>query len=349
MAISNPCRTVLFLFPLALIIAFSPIAWGQAADSGWVVDSGLKMHLGYFVEPEPVIPEAQAATMPVIALTPESKEFEPDITNISLSGIRGLGFPLPDRPHPETFTFFLKFFAYPQFLSAAGSFEKIFERFLLSKMTELPVLKEFAGKPGNVVVKMGNIAPATTVFTAQKPYPPFRLPKTPFKTPAGEASPQDFFDSNIPFSSIYLTPAANEPADLSADDRAKWSANGVLSFHKQLVAVYEQNLKELKVADPQKTRCFQVPLPGERGKDPTVFASLELLQTPFVFGNFRDLPMPHDPKKIFLSGLLLVHYSEFKGPAGTTPENLVIHSPEFEKQFKAEKAYVLEIGSVVRF
>ncbi|MBF0545771.1 MAG: hypothetical protein HQM08_15115 [Candidatus Riflebacteria bacterium] len=59
--------------------------------------------------------------------------------------------------------------------------------------------------------------------------------------------------------------------------------------------------------------------------------------------------MPHNPKKIFLSGLLLVYYAEYQVPAGKTLSEQVINSPEFNKEFPAKNASVLEVGSVVRF
>jgi len=334
-------------FSVLVLIACSASLLARTAESGWLIDNGLKLHLAYFVEPDPSIPSGvPTASTPWTALTPESKEPEPDISNISLAGILGLGFPLPSRNQAEGFTFFLKFFSYPAHLSASTSFGKIFKTFQLPKLPTFAALREYVRKPGNVLVKKGFIAPLGTAFTAKAPFPAFVLPTKAVKISAGETSAQDFFDSHVPFSSIYVTPTIPEPLDATANDKAKWSAAGVLAFHKELVSSFEKNLTELKGAQPEKFRYFQVPNQNPKASRLTI---LKIQTSPFVFGNFRDLPMPHDPKKIFLSGLLLVYYAEYPLSVGKNPADVSISSPEFNKEFKAENESVLEVGSVVRF
>lgn len=340
--------SVSLVFSLILFLApCSEVVFGQTTDAGWLIDNELKLHLAFFHDSEPVFPpKTPVATTPWLALTPESQEAEPDITNISLAGILGLGFPLPQRDKAEGFTFFLKFYDFPSFLSPSASFGKFFDRFMLSKLPSFARLQEYVKIPGNVVVKKGYIAPVGTEFTAKTPYPAFVLPAKPFQSSGGEMSPQDFFDANVPFSSIYVTPGTPEPSDANADDKAKWSAGGVLIFHRELLAIFEKDLTELKGAEPEKFRYFQVPGADKTAPGLTV---LKIQVQPFVFTNFRDLPMPHDPKKIFLSGLLLVYATTYHLPAGSLLAELVIDSPEFRRDFPVERSSVLEVGSVVRF
>lgn len=336
---------ICFFTVLGLLVSGSMVLAQPAAEE-WIIDNGLKLHLAYVHNERLNLPkETPMTNTSWLGLTPESVEAAPDITNINLAGILGLGFPLATRDNPGSFTFYLKFFEYPAFLSAPTSFGKIFDRFRLHHLPGFAQLQEYVKVSGNVLVKLGHIAPTGTEFSSKAPYPALSLPSAAIKMPTGEVSPQDYFDSEIPFSSIYVTPASPEPLDATPENKAKWSAEGVIAFHKALIVAFEKNLKELKGAEPEKFRYFSAPSTEKT----SALSVLKIPLQPMLFGNFRDLPMPQDPKKVFLSGLLLVYSTDYRLADGKNPAEQIIDSPEFLRDFPKESPSVLEVGSVVRF
>lgn len=228
----------------------------RSADSAWRIDGDLRFHLA-------ALGDWPGAPVPGLGFEPDE---EPDITNIPLSGLQGLGFPVTGNP--EGMTFYLKFFRYPEGLDPARSARLVLEPTLAFQMGEGEELRRFVDGGGHVVVKKGLVQKSGYPFGLEDPYPPLR------------AGTQAELDDSVIFSSLYVLP--EDPKGASAD--------GVLAFHRELLELYRQSFGP----------------PEDLGKQ-WRFGHLRLPKEPMVFANYLDLPMPQDPKRVFLSGLLLVY------------------------------------------
>ncbi|HAH08200.1 MAG TPA: hypothetical protein DCM05_17020 [Elusimicrobia bacterium] len=239
-----------------------------------------------------VPPEGKTETPRSLGYAPSHS---PDIDNINLESILALGFPLPGREPPKDYKLYLKLFEYPKAFSPKDSVLPILKAYHLERLSGSKTLRAFVSRGRNLSVKAGFIDKADRTFTAEHPFPPLVVSK------AGQKD----FDRRVPFSSLYLTP----------------SVAGVRAFHEELLAAYEKRLKAVDGPEPGKYRYFD---DGE--------ALLKVPKEPMVFENWREMPMPADPKRQFLSALLLVYRSEKRASK--------------ESPLPAES--VLEVGSVVR-
>ncbi|MFZ5812781.1 MAG: hypothetical protein ACOY4F_12105, partial [Thermodesulfobacteriota bacterium] len=326
-------------------IAHALTAVPDMAARGWRMDPELGVQLAFFRAMAPR-PGRNFLAAPPVLLTPQSTAHGPDITNIALSGILGLGFPLPTTRNPDADVFYLKLFTYPDSLDQVVSTGAVFADFLVDRLSEFPALRDFAAKSGNVRVKKGHIAPKGHSFTPQNPYPPLVVPRHSVRVGGKTLSPQQWFDASLPFSSIYLTPAEPEPAGLLEAARAAWSAGGVVAFHREILAFYARTLPELSGVDGAKFRYF-LASPGTVGAG--TVSILKIPREPFVFANYADLPMPQDPDTVFLSGLLLLYRTDYAaGPGAPLLADVTVGSSIFRRHYAARKAHVFEVGSVVR-
>lgn len=327
------------LIAIALVTCFSaPL---HAEGPAWAVDGKLGFHFAFFDADEHAADDVWKA-VPAVQVTPNAVPGAADITNIDLDGIRGLGFPLPARTTPGSSTFFLKFFEFPAWLSAEAAANRVVDRFGLHLLPDAGTFKAWLSKPDNLRVKKGFVAPTGQVFSPDKPYPALVIPQKDVTAAGVSLAPQNYFDKYTPFLSLYLNPAEPEPAGISENDRAVWSGKGVLAFHKALAESYSKNYTSVKGSEPDKYSYFR--LPGASG----TVTILKLPLKPMTFeANWRDLPMPENPEKVFLSALLLIYRYEYQatGPLG---DGTVVDSPEFAAATKLLDAQVLEAGSVVR-
>lgn len=268
-----PLLRLLALSALLLLAAFPSRASGPGSlSSAWRIDRDLGFHLA-------TLGEGSGAASPSLGLSPEPC---PDITNIPLGALQGLGFPVPGAP--EGRTFYMKFYRYPEALDPVQSAARVLEPTLAFQLGGGQELRRFVAEPRAVVVKKGLVDATGRAWDATNPFPPLR------------ASSQGELDRSVVFSSLYVQPA--EPAPGSP---AEASAAGVRAFHRELLDLYR--------------RTFGAPEDGGgtwRFTDGT--RALRVQKEPMVFENYRELPMPQDPKRIFLSGLLLVYEDAPGGP-----------------------------------
>ncbi len=302
-------------------------AW-RGRHSAWRVDRRSGFHLAWHDETD----RPGRSAVPLL-----SAPWKADITNISMTGLRDLGFPVSD-PAPEGRNFYLKFFACPSGIDPVVSARRAMAPLLVLQMAGAPEIEATLARPGGVVVKKGVVALAGDPFSPAHPFPPCCVPTGP--------GAQEEFDLRTPFTSLYVQPATPIGASLegaSAPGRqggaaascprtlagtpAAGSADGVLAFHCELLDLLARTWPEVEGPDPQRFRTFQdLSQPGR-----TVL--IRVLRQPLVFQNFRELPMPEDPKRVFLTGLLLVYRDVYAGQPG--------QSPPLDSR-------VFEVGSVVR-
>ena len=193
-------------------------------------------------------------------------------------------------------------------------------------------------------VKKAVIAPSGCLFSGDRPYPALILPQRNVLVGVEPLSPQAYFERQVPFLSLYLKPTGKEPSGISEDERVAWSGNGVKAFHKALLEAWGANFETLPGAEPDAFTYFRVP----SGTEARTVTILKVPATPATFEkNWRDLPMPENPRKVFLSALLLVFRNEYL-LTGTLEAGTAVDSPEFRAVTRPLVAQVLEVGSVVR-
>jgi len=270
-----------------------------------------------------------------------SKSFLPDITNITYKGFSDLGFPIPAVSSPETFNVFIKLFEFPESFVPRKSAIPIIEGFALDRLDAGKEVIGYSLNKRNLAVKLSLIAKSDSVFSPQTPYPAF-------EADASDAGAQSEFNRATLFSSLYLTPKTLNANSIGVDEIARHSASGVRAFHKDILAVYDRDFMHLSSVTGGKYHIFGLKTGGEKGRE-TVLTVIKVPYEPMVFNNWRDLPMPHDPSKIFLSGLLLIYRDEYVPRGGVMPEIIPqIGSSAFACAFEKKSSHVLEIGSVVK-
>ncbi len=282
-------------------------AW-RTRSSAWRVDRRLGFHLAWHDERERPGTPARALLSP---------PWKADITNIAMSGLRDLGFPIRHAV-PEGLNFYLKFFECPAGVDPLVSARRALSPLLVPQMAGFSEIREVLAQPGGVVIKKGVVAPAGDPFSPEHPFPPCLVPSG--------AGGQDEFDLRTPFTSLYVQGDGSTSRTL-AGTPAEGSADGVLAFHAELLELLAATWTEVEGPDPSRFRTFQDrSQPGR-----TVLVRIPL--APLVFQDFRSLPMPEDPERVFLTGLLLVYRDVYAGQPGS--ENLL-------------DSRLLEVGSVVR-
>lgn len=291
-----------------LIALFMLNAVGFAAAPGWKIDKALRFQLAYV--PDGKVETGKQTEMP--KSLGYTSDYTPDIDNINLADIKGLGFNLPDRADARSYKLYLKLYNFPVMLRPRATAIPIIREFHLDKVTGGKDIMRFAGVRENLAVKYAFIDKADRQFTAENPFPPLTV------SGGGEFAAK--FNDAVLFCSLYLNPEG-KPEGKSADELASASAQGVVAFHRNLLLYYRTALKPANGPDSDKYEYFNA---GD-GK-----SVLKIPKTPLVFSNWRDLPMPSNPNKHFLSGLLLIYLMRSDAAGVLVPQT------------------VFEVGSIVR-
>lgn len=330
------------LLMLLFLGTLSPAAFGAAA--GWRINRDIRFHYAFF--------DPQESNNRIFVESPDSAGFfpsyAPDITNIPLRGLIDLEFPVPKEAGADQLKFYLKFYRFPESLDPQVTMHRQLNDFLLYKMNGGEDIYSYAAKRENLWIKKGHIAADSFRFSSTAAFPPLQVPRS----ENSAVSAQEKFDQAIPFSSLYVKPAEPLPTQLNRDQQAAWSTRGLINFHRELERLYLSNYAELRGVDGDKYRYFGR-IDYNRGSADTTGALtvLRVMRQPMIFANYASLPMPHDPARIFLTGLLLVHKSVYTGrnPASVMSGEIKISSAAFEAAYAKVSAHVLEIGSVVIF
>ena len=324
-------KNILCVFLVSILFAgfsFSLNAGAEDLQDGWKIDKELKYHLAYLPEKEPEEGDFEEP-LPV----GYTEDYMPDIANINLAGIIGLGFPLPSVEKAEDYNLYLKIYNFPECFEVEKSVLFGLNYYLLDKIKDGDFIYDFAADPHNVAVKKAFIEKSDKIFTEENSFPPLKV----------SSEEQDNFNEDIIFYSLYVNPAEEKSFDTS-DENARWSAEGVLAFHKELIKTYKENLWSASGAESDKYYYFLKF--HENSKD--TFSVIKLQKEPFVFDNWRDMPMPADPGHMFLSGLLLIDGRDYKINRAICPSEVMVESTEFFENYEEIKGNVFEVGSVVR-
>jgi len=304
-----------------------------ARNLGWNIDKTLKFQLVYLADNERAILPANQMPEPLLKNIPA---FKPDIDNIVYKNILELGFPLPARDNPAALKLYLKLYAWPEHLNSSRSSNRIFDAFMLNEVRGGSRLYKSSQNPANVYLKYALIESANNVYSENKP---FCAPKMPV---------QCEFDASLPFSSIYVTPSNLSHRGAEAD-KALASAQGVVAFYAALSKVYERSLYLLAMTGEKKyfadfRRC------SDNSDKICAVRIYEMPLKPMLFTNYRDLPMPQDVTKVFLSGLLLVKLTDYDAYSPISMElvkNMRPGTDLFDSNFHSVWSHMLEVGSVL--
>jgi len=305
----------------------------NAVTPGWKINQNLRFHLGYLPQTGAVNVSGQLS--PALQNIPA---YEPDITNIGYKDILKLGFPLPTRSAPEELKLYLKLYEFPKSLDHVISAEKVLDSFFLKNIPGGKELYAYIQSRSQVQVKYAAIDSSDKSFSKVQPF-------------AGTApKKQDDFDSSVPFSSVYVVPEKSAKATTESEMAAA-SAAGVLAVHRAIIDLYSRTFIQLgegaaqdKVFFAEQRRC------SDRPEELCGLRVFEIQKKPFVFQNYKDLPMPQDPKRVFLSGLLLVKVTDYAAKNPVIPSRisaLVPGTAEFASLFNAVWSHLLEVGSVL--
>jgi hypothetical protein len=309
------------------------------AKTGWIIDRDIRFHYAYFDPDE--APGDGAFEYPPPATF--SRPYLPDITNIMLKGLNDFEFPVPVAGNDDKRKFYLKFYRFPASLDPQVTMHRVLNDFLLFRMHGKEDIYSYVADRANVLIKKGFIAADTFKFSQAVAFPPLRV------AAGGAKSPQMSFDKAIPFSSLYVKPAENPGRQLTRDQKAAWSTRGLVEFHRELQLVYQTNYTEVAGVEADKFRYFACTAYG--GQQPVALTVIRMPRKPMIFGNYENLPMPHDPDRVFLTGLVLVHKYTYasKNPAEVISGAVKVGSEGFAADNAETSAHVLEIGSVVIF
>lgn len=317
------------------------IAWAAAPDA-WLIDREIRFHHAYFNPTETQDPSRIETPAPAGF----TSAFTPDITNISLSALVDMGFPFQRPSGPEPQKFFLKFYQFPASVDPQITANRILSEYLLYKLTGPENVVAYAGHRENLWIKDGHIAPAAAEFSRERPFPPLRVRIDRL----GGRSTQAQFDRLIPFSSLYVKPTAKAPPNLSRDQQAAWSTSGLVALHQELEKIYQDSFNEVQGDEPDKYRYF-VRLGNYSGQNDrsNELLVLRLPRHPLIFDNYANLPMPQDPARFFLTGLVLISKTIYAGedPLAVLSGNIRVGSASFSTAYTELSSHVLEIGSVV--
>ena len=340
-----------------IVLIITMLATGEKAKesianeplvNNWEIDKELKFHYAYL--PKKGIFREEDISLEYPGIPDFGKPGIPDITNINYENIIGLGFPLLKIKNPENYKFYLKFYDYPEVLDPVISAERIVSPYLLYRMESVYPLYSFIKNRNNLYVKLGHTAPADEKFSKENPYPDFAVPKGPVKTEMAMVTPQALFDSSIPFSSLYITTKGNIPSDLSEAEQAAWTTKGLMGFHQELLEIYKKNFIEVKGTEPEKYHyfmelCYQV----QHKDEAPVVTIYKFPKKPMTFTNYNDLPMPQDPKRIFLSGLLIIHRNRYARALTKRPvTEIIVDSKEFKRDYLELNGDLLEVASIYK-
>lgn len=285
----------------------------------WDIDQVMRFQFAYIPDGKNPVSGEDVETAPSLGFT---ANYNPDIDNIPLSGIKSLGFTLPDRENNDQYKLYLKLFHFPASWNAQIASSMVFKEFYLDKLPRGEELLSFASKGENLAVKLGFIEKADRVFSPENPYPSLIVEKN-------NRGFEKKFHKNVLFYSLYVLPQVKKELP-TEEEKAAYSAYGVVSMHKQIVALYQRELEEFKGEEPEKFYYFRKPDTSCCGKGAMTSLVFKVQKNPFVFGNWKDLPMPSNPKKHFLSGLLLIYRSEKNAQSPLASET------------------VFEVGSLIR-
>ena len=323
------------IFLMAAMIAFGVDPERIGVKPQWEINDVLKFQFCYL--PDDNIPAAREIVFPM-AVFPS--EYLPDISNINLANFLSLGFDVPAPKNSWEYNFYLKLYVFPDKVGSENITNNCIVDFGLNVSPYYNILKSYFNDRNNLIVKFAVIGKNNENFTKENPFPQFESTDTP--------EFQKYFENHVPFYSLYLTPSSEKKEHQSEAVAVNSSMEGVAAFHNELIAGYKKNFRELGGGKDSENYYFLNENYKNKGN------SIVVIQIPkkfMSFDNWKELPMPQDPKNVFLTSLLLVYSTEYilKDNVSYRHNSNIpkVRTEEFNKTFRKGKAKVLEVASVI--
>ena len=335
-------RKIAWLILALLCLGIAPVS--AEATPGWEIDRTIRFHYAYFDTQE----KERLGPVECPGLATFSRPYLPDVTNIWLKGLKDLDFPIPDRATGDKSRFYLKFYQFPSSVDPQITMHRTLNDFLLFKMSGTDDIYTYVANRENLLIKKGHIAADAFPFSRDQEFPPLRVSVGSQKY----HSAQELFDRSLPFSSLYIKPPGSPSPHLTRDETAAWSTGGLIEFHQELQRLYAKNFIEIRGMDQDQYRYFAGVAYGIQRPDASrELTVIRLPRRPMIFANYSDLPMPHDPDRVFLSGLVLIHKSTYasRNAMDVLSGKVAAGGTEFLAANTETAAHMLEIGSVVIF
>lgn len=270
-----------------------------AYASDWKIDKEMKFNFAFL--PPKILETEKASALPLLKNFPF---YAPDITNIIYKNLLDLGFPLPPIEHPEKSRFLIKLYDYPRELNGEASAKRALDPFYIDLISGGKEILRYTENSKNLAVKFIAVDDIDhDLYSSGSPLPIFSLAK------GSRQEKQNYFDGSIPYTSIYIGPAKQSRWS-SEKERARASAQGVVFFHGQILETYRQLMIEILPSE-KNYRFIETKSCLNNFDEICSLKLIEIAKNPMVFESYRNLPMPQDPNRVFLSGLLLLKVSEY--------------------------------------
>lgn len=321
-------RALLILCVFLFAVIVSAGAEALPGANGWAIDS----EYGFSVCFLPTGNEQKGNP----AETAESFGFSPDcdadIKNINLKSFTEMGFPVPLVADAEKKNFYIKLFRFPSRLKHLKLVSGISQDFGFNLLPGGSGISTFMADRKNIVLKKALIDLSSREFTPEKPFPGFQV----F---TGDDSEHANLNDSTLFYSLYFKPAADQKEKFSQLSSAEGSMAGVLAFHAELLKAYEKNFKA--VVGPDASYSYFL-----KNLEAKSFTLLKVQKKPMLFvENWKDLPMPQNPAKKFLSSLLLIAKEDYVADEPRSePDN--IGNESFARDWKLKRKLIFEVASI---
>jgi hypothetical protein len=264
----------------------------------------------------------------------------PDMAGMNLANLSLLGFDIPATKNPEAHRFFFKLYVFPDEANSEHITNKCIVDFGLNILPHYDILKKYLENKNNLIVKFAVIGKINEKYTEENPFPQFESTKTP--------EFNKYFENHIPYYSLHLKPSSDKKEFSTESGAVAFCRAGITAFYNELIAGYKKNFRELGGTKNIDYYYFLNENLKDNGN------SIFVLQVPkkiTSIDNWKDVSMPQDPKHLFLTGLLLVHSTEYilrDNVSYRHTSNIPkIGTKEFTKTFRKGKAKGLEVVSVV--
>lgn len=352
---------LLKIFVAILLLMFHLPTFAAALnESSWDIDKFMKFQIAFLPEDNPR--HREPTNCDILCNYPKplyKPNYKPDISNINLANFLKLGFDIPNPGEtrdqelyeylkmtmfqgmanpkdPHNYNLYLKLYKFPTRLDNTETIKQFINEYKIDTLPTAQYLETYIQQKKNLQIKLAVINKSNYIFTKDHNMPKLHASSIPAYLP--------YFNSHIPFYSLYLVTKETKPHFSSDDEKANFSTHGITSFYNELLKTYRQKLQELNGID-NKYYYF---IDKKDFKNTKKLVVLSFPKEFLVFENWRDLPMPQDPKNIYLTGLLLIYHTEYSLKTNSIPTQIpLINSARFQNLFAKINTKVLEIGSVV--
>lgn len=315
---------------LLFVIAVSFCTFAQAnVNNSWNIDKFMRFNIAYLPDNTLNLQNSNAKIQPPL-LQPD---YAFDVNNINLANFLKLGFDVPNPENANDYNFYIKFYKFPKALTSKNIIKDFITFYQIQLSPHAKELIKYTNNKNNLIIKYCHEAKSAEKFTTDNPIPKFEF--------ANNKYFNNYFANHVPFYTLYLLPTT-KITNNSLDEQIKISSEGVKAFYNEILPAYKKNLLQLFGAD-DKYYYFLAK------KDADQIVVIKLPKEILFFNNWRDLPMPQDPKRIFVTSLLLIYSTDYTLKNSVTmPKSIpTIDSDEFNTLFTKNKTKVFEVSSVV--